>query len=170
MVSAGKFQFASRKFCLWLITRYRKINNREFKMPWLQRQWERQKSNCLTKQNNNFARASQHFFVHSLLSLHAVAVQWWQRNVQKRNDAHVELLFCQSKPIAFLPFLLMLPLSLLKLPIHVLMGQLNKVHFHFAGSELVDWVMANLSIEDRGSKLTLFMNTFFTKRNEQRHK
>ena len=39
------------------------------------------------------------------------------------------------------------------------MAQLNKVHFHFAGSELVDWVMANLSIEDRGSKLTLFMNT-----------
>ena len=88
----------------------------------------------------------------------------------KKHDAHVELLFCQSKPIAFLPFLLMLPLSLLKVPIHVLMGQLNKVHFHFAGSELVDWVMANLSIEDRGSKLTLFVNTFFTKRNEQRHK
>ena len=39
------------------------------------------------------------------------------------------------------------------------MGQLSKVHFHFAGSELVDWVMANLSIEDRGSKLSLFMNT-----------
>ena len=88
----------------------------------------------------------------------------------KKHDAHVELLFCQSKPVVFWPFLLMLPSSLLKLPIHVLMEQLNKVHFHFAGSELVDWVMANLSIEDRGSKLTLFMNTFITKRNEQRHK
>ena len=36
-----------------------------------------------------------------------VVVQWWQRNVQK-------LLFCQSKPIAFLPFLSTSLLSLLE--------------------------------------------------------
>ena len=34
----------------------------------------------------------------------------------KMCDAHAKLLFCQSKPIAFLPFLLSSPLLLLKLP------------------------------------------------------
>ena len=140
---------------------------------------ECQKSNNLTRHLNiNFARDEVFLYI-SLLSMHdhheKMAFSHYSRAVMakkctKKRDAHAELLFCGSKPIAFLPFSLMSPLSLLKLPIHVLMGQLNKVHFHFAGSELVDWVMANLSIEDRGSKLTLFMNTFVTKRNEQRQK
>ena len=142
-------------------------------------QRECQKSNNLTRHLNiNFARDEVFFYI-SLLSMHdhheKMAFSLYSRAVMakkctKKRDAHAELLFCRSKPIAFLPFSLMSPLSLLKLPIHVLMGQLNKVHFHFAGSELVDWVMANLSIEDRGSKLTLFMNTFVTERNEQRQK
>ena len=34
----------------------------------------------------------------------------------KKCDAHAELLFCQSKPITFLPFSLMWLPSLLKLP------------------------------------------------------
>ena len=34
----------------------------------------------------------------------------------KKRDARAELLFCQSKPIAFLPFSLTSPSSLLKLP------------------------------------------------------
>ena len=34
----------------------------------------------------------------------------------KRGDARAELLFCQSKPLFFLPFSLTLPSSLLKLP------------------------------------------------------
>ena len=34
----------------------------------------------------------------------------------KKRDARAELLICQSEPIAFLPFLLPLPSSLLKLP------------------------------------------------------
>ena len=34
----------------------------------------------------------------------------------KKRDARAELLICQSKPIAFLPFSLPLPTSLLKLP------------------------------------------------------
>ena len=34
----------------------------------------------------------------------------------KKRDARAKLLFCQSKPIAFLPFLLTSPSSLLKLP------------------------------------------------------
>ena len=51
--------------------------------------------------------------------LHVViVVQWRQRNVQKSvKRTRAKLLFCQSKPIAFLPFLLTSPPSLLKLPI-----------------------------------------------------
>ena len=45
-----------------------------------------------------------------------VVVQRRQRNVQKKQrDARAKLLFCQSKPTAFLPLLLTSPLSLLKL-------------------------------------------------------
>ena len=43
---------------------------------------------------------------------HIVVMHWWQRNVQK---SVAELLFCQSKAIAFLLFSLMSLLSLLKL-------------------------------------------------------
>ena len=39
------------------------------------------------------------------------------KQTSKKHDASAELLFCQSKPIAFLLFSLTLPLSLLKLPI-----------------------------------------------------
>ena len=34
----------------------------------------------------------------------------------KKRDARAKLLFCQSKPIAFLPYFLTSPSSLLKLP------------------------------------------------------
>ena len=34
----------------------------------------------------------------------------------KTRDARAKLLFCQSKPVAFLPFSLMSPSSLLKVP------------------------------------------------------
>ena len=48
---------------------------------------------------------------------HVVVVQRRQRKVHKvKRDARSELLFCQSKPIAFLPFLLPSSSSLLKLP------------------------------------------------------
>ena len=49
MLSAGAIQFAPRIFCFWLIK--------------MRRRRESQISNSLTRQNNNFARAS-HFFVH----------------------------------------------------------------------------------------------------------
>ena len=45
--------------------------------------------------------------------VHAVVAQRRQRNTQKRRDARAKLLFCQSKPVAFLPFLLPFPSSLL---------------------------------------------------------
>ena len=44
-----------------------------------------------------------------------VVVKQRQRNVQKKRDARAKLLFCQSNPIAFLPFSLPSPSSLLKL-------------------------------------------------------
>ena len=44
-------------------------------------------------------------------------MQQWQRNVQKKRDAHAKLLFCLSKPIAFLPLSLPSPSLLRKLPI-----------------------------------------------------
>ena len=48
---------------------------------------------------------------------HVVVVQRRQRKVHKvKRDARAELLFCQSKPIAFLPFLLPSSSSFLKLP------------------------------------------------------
>ena len=40
---------------------------------------------------------------------HVVLVQRRQRNVQKKRDARAKLLSCRSKPIAFLPFLLLSP-------------------------------------------------------------
>ena len=48
---------------------------------------------------------------------HVVAGQRRQRNEQKKRDTRAKLLFCQSKPIAFLPFSLSSASSLLKLPI-----------------------------------------------------
>ena len=41
----------------------------------------------------------------------------------KKRDARAKLLFCQFKPIAFLPFSLPSPSSLLKLPIAYITGQ-----------------------------------------------
>ena len=38
---------------------------------------------------------------HEIRHFHIQVVQWWQRNVQKKSDTHENLLFCQSKPIAF---------------------------------------------------------------------
>ena len=38
------------------------------------------------------------------------------KEMYKKRDARAKLLSCQSKPIAFLPFLLLSPSSLLKLP------------------------------------------------------
>ena len=48
---------------------------------------------------------------------HVVVVKWRQRNVPRKRDALAKLLFGQFKPIAFLPFSLMSPSSLL--PIHL---------------------------------------------------
>ena len=48
---------------------------------------------------------------------HVVIAQWGQKkNVQKKCDARAKLLLCQSKPVAFLPFSVTLPSSVLKLP------------------------------------------------------
>ena len=48
---------------------------------------------------------------------HVVVVQRLQRNVQESAcDARTKLLFCQSKPIVFLPLYMTSPSSLLKLP------------------------------------------------------
>ena len=47
---------------------------------------------------------------------HVVVGQRRQRNVQKKRDARAKLLFCLSKPIAFLPFSLPSASSFLKLP------------------------------------------------------
>ena len=46
---------------------------------------------------------------------HVEVVQRGQRNVQKKHDARAKLLFCQSKPIAFLPSLLPSPLPQLSI-------------------------------------------------------
>ena len=46
---------------------------------------------------------------------HVEVVQRRQRNVQKKRDARAKLLFCQSKPIAFLPSLLPSPLPQLSI-------------------------------------------------------
>ena len=48
---------------------------------------------------------------------HVVVVKWRQRNVPRKRDALAKLLFGQFKPIAFLPFSLTSPSSLL--PIHL---------------------------------------------------
>ena len=48
---------------------------------------------------------------------HVVVVKWRQRNVPRKRDALAKLLFGQFKPIAFLPFALTSPSSLL--PIHL---------------------------------------------------
>ena len=45
----------------------------------------------------------------------------------KKHDARAKLLFYQSKPIAFVPFSFMLPLSLLKLPLENVMP----INWHF---------------------------------------
>ena len=47
---------------------------------------------------------------------HVVVGQRRQRNVQKKRDARAKLLFCLSKPIAFLPFSLPSASSFLRLP------------------------------------------------------
>ena len=44
----------------------------------------------------------------------------------KKRDARAKLLFCQSKPIALLPFSLRSPSSLLKLPINAELGGLEE--------------------------------------------
>ena len=48
-------------------------------------------------------------------NFHVVVVQQRQKNVPKKRDARAKL-FCYSKPIAFLPFSVPSPSSLLKLP------------------------------------------------------
>ena len=45
----------------------------------------------------------------------------------KKSDGRTKLLFCQSKPIAFLTFSLLPPLSLLKLPKNVREKTLKKL-------------------------------------------
>ena len=50
---------------------------------------------------------------------HVSVLQGRLRNAQKKRDARAKLLFCHSKPIVFLPFSLLSPSSLLKLPIVV---------------------------------------------------
>ena len=45
---------------------------------------------------------------------HVVSVQRWQMKCTKMRDARAKLLFCQSKPIYFLPFSLLSLSSLLK--------------------------------------------------------
>ena len=47
---------------------------------------------------------------------HVVVVQEMAKKCTKEHDARAKLLFCQSKPIGFLAFLLPSPSSLLKLP------------------------------------------------------
>ena len=60
------------KFRFWPIT---VVNNTDFKMPRRWRQRERQKSNSLTMQNNNFARASR-FFVHFFTVTVSTTTTW----------------------------------------------------------------------------------------------
>ena len=67
---------------------------------------------------------------------HVVVVQRRQRNVQKKRDARVKLLFCQSKPIAFLPFSLQSPSSLLKLPIVAVQRNVTN-----RGRIIVEWCL-----------------------------
>ena len=49
------------------------------------------------------------------------------RKCTKKRDARAKMLFCQSKPTAFLPFLLTSPSSLLKLPKIKMIGTLLSV-------------------------------------------
>ena len=54
------------------------------------------------------------------------------KEIEKKRAAREKLLFCQSKPIAFLPFLLTSPPSLLKLPNNKKVMAANR---HFFGRE-----------------------------------
>ena len=54
------------------------------------------------------------------------------KEIEKKRAAREKLLFCQSKPIAFLPFLLTSPPSLLKLPKNKKVMAANR---HFFGGE-----------------------------------
>ena len=55
---------------------------------------------------------------------HVVVVRG--KKCTKKRDARAELLFCPSQPIAFLPFSLTSPSSLLKLPNVQTIGSLSK--------------------------------------------
>ena len=48
---------------------------------------------------------------------HVVVSSTTAKKCTKKRDARAKLLFCQSKPIGFIPFSLPSPSSLLKLPI-----------------------------------------------------
>ena len=50
----------------------------------------------------------------------------------KKRDARAELLFCQSKPFAFLPFSLPSPSSLLKLPCSLNSDAVHSRHFQLS--------------------------------------
>ena len=54
------------------------------------------------------------------------------KEIEKKRAAREKLLFCQSKPIVFLPFLLTSPPSLLKLPKNKKVMAVNR---HFFGGE-----------------------------------
>ena len=66
----------------------------------------KEKENCCFVFPSSTKREIRHF--------HVVVVQRRQRNVQKKVMHVQSLLFCQSKPIAFLPFSLPSPSSLLE--------------------------------------------------------
>ena len=61
----------------------------------------------------------------------------------KRCDACAKLLFCQSKPIGFLPFLLPSPSSLLKLPIDLFSLYVLFSQWRSQGN-LILWIRRNL--------------------------
>ena len=63
---------------------------------------KKEKRNCFLVFTSFIKRAVKRF--------HVAVVQQLQRNVQKERDPRAEMLCCQSKPLAFSPFLLSLPL------------------------------------------------------------
>ena len=68
------------------------------------------------KEKENFLLVFTFSIKRESTKFHVVVVQQRQRKVQK-SVARAKLLFCHSKPIAFLPFSLPSPSSLLKLSI-----------------------------------------------------
>ena len=76
---------------------------------------------------------------------HVAVLQRRLRSVQKRRAARTRLLFCLSKPLAFLLFLLLSPSSLLEFPIVVI----QKVCYHGNVMSQFSLLLLILGVDER---------------------